>query len=150
MRLWSFHPKYLNQKYLNAVWYEGIVKAQSGLQDKGYKNHSGLIRFRSAENEIPPLMLLAQYLHVIWWEALVRNYNYDTTKIIGPLPVKVIKLTVTRGQLKYEWQLYLSKIKENDPDWYEKSKDINEPQPHPMFYVVEGEIEDWERVKYFE
>jgi hypothetical protein len=145
MRLWSFHPKYLNGKYLGDVWKCGITQAQPGLQGKGYKNHSGLQRFKGTDT--PPLMLLAQYLHAIWWESLVRNYNYDSSKIIGPLPVKLVRLPVTRGQLEYEWQHYLKKIKANDPDWYAKSKDIILPQLHPMFYVIEGDIEDWERVK---
>lgn len=145
MRLWSFHPKYLNKKYLGAVWYEGITKAQSGLQGGGYKNHSGLQRFKSTNT--PPMMLLAQYLHTIWWESLVRNYSYDSSKIIGPLPVKLVKLTVTRGQLDYEWRHYLGKIEKNDPDWHTRLKGILVPQLHPMFYVIEGDIEDWERVK---
>lgn len=145
MRLWSFHPKYLNRQYLGACWYEGITKAQSGLQGGGYKNHSQLQRFKAADT--PSMMLLAQYLHAIWWESFNRNYNYDSTKIIGPMPVWLVKLPITRGQLDYEWQHYLRKIKKSDPDWHTRFKDILVPELHPMLYAVEGDIEDWERVK---
>jgi hypothetical protein len=145
MRLWSFRPKYLNGQYLGAVWHEGISKAQTGLQGGRYENHSQLQRFKSTD--IAPMMLLAQYLHHIWWESFGRGYNYDSSKIIGPLPVKVIKLLVTDKQLTYEWQHYLNKIKDKDPEWHDKLRGIKLPDPHPMFYMVQGEIEDWERVK---
>ncbi|MEM3714836.1 MAG: pyrimidine dimer DNA glycosylase/endonuclease V [Nitrososphaeria archaeon] len=40
MRLWSIHPKYLDQKGLVACWREGLLAKKVLLgKVKGYKNH---------------------------------------------------------------------------------------------------------------
>ena len=59
-------------------------------------------------------------------------------------------MTVTDKQLKYEWQFYLNKLitqKGRDKELYEKLKGIELPEPHPLFDVIEGEIEKWEKIK---
>ena len=146
MRLWSFHPKYLNRQDLGACWYEGISKAQTGLQGGGYKNHSQLQRFKIAKE---PLDLLALYLSSIWHESLNRgfSYNWHLVKRDIPSTLYFISAPVTAGQLHYEWQHYLKKIEKSDSDWYRKIREVRAPEPHPMFYIIEGEIEEWERVK---
>lgn len=147
MRLWSFHPKYLNRQYLGAVWHEGITKAQTGLQGGRYKNHSQLQRFRVAKD---PLALLALYLSSIWQESVNRGFSYNWHLVKRDIPsiLYFTKIPVTTGQLDYEWRHYLKKIRKNDFEWYyNKLNEVWLPDPHPVFYVVKGDIEDWERVK---
>jgi len=59
-------------------------------------------------------------------------------------------MTVTEGQLKYEWQHYLNKLKTQkgrDKKLYEELKSIEMPEAHSIFSVIEGDIESWERIK---
>jgi hypothetical protein len=55
-------------------------------------------------------------------------------------------ITATRGQLEYEWHHLKRKLKTRDPErrvWLEQ---IKQPEPHPLFCIVEGSVENWEKV----
>ena len=111
MRLWSIHPRYLDQKGLVALWREGLL-AQKVLQGKtkGYKKHSQLVRFKAQED---PVGSLACYLRFVADEATVRGYNFDRTKLAPCSNVKVIP--VTKGQIDYEMEHLVKKLKKRNP-----------------------------------
>ena len=140
MRIWSLHPQYLDAKGLVALWRETLL-AKHVLQGKtkGYKNHPQLNRFKKLKN---PVAAIDQYLDSVLKEAIQRRYNFDTTKISRPF--KKIKIKVTDGQIHYEAGHLLKKLKERDPLRYKQFKLIQKAEPHPMFRVVKGEIEEWE------
>lgn len=140
MRLWSLHPRYLDAKGLVALWREALL-AQKVLQGEttGYRHHPQLTRFRACRN---PVAALASYLQHVYNESLNRNYHFDNTKI---LRARIRKpLLVSEGQLQYERQHLLNKLRERDPSRYEVVAGISDIQPHPLFRVVPGDIEDWE------
>ena len=158
MRIWSIHPKYLDQKGLIACWRETLL-AKHVLEGKtkGYKNHPQLIRFKNSTN---PLASINFYLSEVYEEALRRNYNYSKEKIdfsylnnknnndknnssISNLSQSI---TVTSKQLEYEWQHLLKKLEIRDLEKYQELKDIKPSNvtSHPIFKIVEGEIEEWE------
>ncbi len=140
MRLWSLHPKYLDSKGLIALWRESLL-AKHVLEGKtrGYKNHPQLIRFKEASN---PLEYINQYLIVIFQESLRRGYRFDKNKI--RLDFKPVNLKVTRGQLDYEANHLLQKLKSRDNKRYLELMRIKKFSPHPLFKVVRGDIEEWE------
>ncbi len=142
MRIWSLHPQYLDAKGLVTLWRETLL-AKHVLQGKtkGYKNHPQLNRFKKLKN---PVEAIDQYLDSILKEATQRGYNFDSTKISRPF--KKIKIKVTDGQIHYEAGHLLKKLKERDPLRYKQFKLIENAEPHPMFRVVKGEIEEWEIV----
>ena len=142
MRLWSLHPQYLDTKGLLAAWREGLL-AQHVLLGltKGYRHHPQLIRFRSTSD---PVQAIGSYLTEIGNEAEQRHFKFARDKIhssscANPIPV-------TEGQVAFEWQHLLKKIERRDLDRYHKVKSIQTPQCHPLFMVVAGDIEPWERV----
>lgn len=140
MRLWSLHPQYLDSKGLVALWREALL-AQNVLfgNTKGYKNHPQLERFKNSGN---PLGAIASYLECVLVEAEQRQYHFNKSKIIEPrLKDKVV---VTTGQLDYEVQHLLGKLKQRDPTRYNKVSQITDIKPHPLFKIVEGDIADWE------
>jgi hypothetical protein len=143
MRLWTLHPRYLDTKGLLAVWREGLL-AQQVLQNKtkGYRNHPQLIRFRSSPDA---LAAIATYLRGIYEEAVRRGYTFDVNKID---PARFDgKILCTRGQLSHEWEHLRQKMKQRDPNRYVKMEEVEELEPHPLFRIVEGEVEDWEVAK---
>jgi len=79
MRLWSFHPKYLDPIGLIALWREALL-AKHVLEGKtkGYKNHPQLERFKVSDNPVNHIHL---YLSEIHHEASVRGYAFDRNKI---------------------------------------------------------------------
>lgn len=81
MRLWSIHPKYLDSKGLVALCRETLL-SQNVLMNKtkGYKNHPQLNYFKEFE-QLNALM--ASYLHTIYYEAKIRGYYFDKSKIIN-------------------------------------------------------------------
>lgn len=142
MRIWSIHPKYLDAKGLVALWRETLL-AKHVLEGntKGYKNHPQLDRFKNSTN---PVELINQYLASVYNEAVERGYNFSKEKINWDFNEET--LTVTRGQLMYETEHLLNKLKIRDVDRFKELKKIDTPKTHPLFIVKDGEIEEWEKV----
>jgi hypothetical protein len=141
MRLWSIHPKYLDPQGLVALWREALL-AQAVLrgETRGYRNHPQLDRFK---NHTAPFAAISRYLQGIYSDAVARGYGFDKNKI-KPAP-KAVALTVTSGQMAYEWKHLMAKLKVRNPMQYRKWRFIGAPAPHPMFSVHPGEVESWER-----
>ncbi|MEA2414264.1 MAG: hypothetical protein QOI58_921 [Thermoanaerobaculia bacterium] len=139
MRLWSLHPQYLDAKGLVALWREGLL-AQAVLagQTRGYRNHPQLERFRDRNGAI------ASYLHHVADEAEVRGYNFDRSKL--PRVKSVPPIDVSDGQLRFEWQHLLAKLRDRDPVRHRRFAKITDPLPHPFFVVVPGSVAAWEKV----
>jgi hypothetical protein len=142
MRLWSLHPKYLDAKGLVALWREALL-AQAVLRGrtKGYVHHPQLDRFRACAS---PLGCIAAYLRDVHVEAVDRGYHFTVRKI-GRARAHD-RLTVSQGQLMFEWGRLLDKVGTRDPDWYAGLRAVKTPLPHPLFRVVRGGVAPWERV----
>jgi hypothetical protein len=140
MRLWSIHPRYLDSKGLVALWREGLLAQQVLRGDtEGYKNHPQLNRFKSLPNSVSAIR---RYLHFVHREALARSYNFDQSKI-GVSRSKA-RIDIGTGQIAYEAQHLLRKLKLRDPERYAATVTADAFQAHPMFDIVEGPIADWE------
>lgn len=141
MRLWTIHPQYLDAKGLVALWREGLL-AQKVLQGgtKGYRHHPQLRRFLAQAN---PVATLARFLEAVLEESRSRGYSFDGTKVSRPRFQG--HLRETRGQLEYEWNHLLGKLKVRDPERHKQYKRIVVPKPHPLFRLVVGGIREWER-----
>ena|SRR5215213_859214 len=143
MRLWTIHPRYLDTKGLLALWREALL-AQKVLkgETRGYTNHPQLSRFKSSTE---PLGAIASYLRVIQREADGRSYQFNAEKIAPGLFGSVI--LCTRGQLLYEWRHLKEKLRMRDAKRYSEFENIAEPSEHPIFKIIEGEVEAWEVTK---
>ncbi|HSD38463.1 MAG TPA: pyrimidine dimer DNA glycosylase/endonuclease V [Rhodocyclaceae bacterium] len=141
MRLWSLHPKYLDPQGLVALWRETLL-AQAVLhgETRGYRNHPQLDRFKG---HAAPLAAISLYLKAIHAEAERRGYSFDKSKIKPSR--KTVTLTVTSGQVAYEWAHLQAKLKERNPVLYQKWQATEVPEVHPLFKEQVGEIESWER-----
>jgi Pyrimidine dimer DNA glycosylase len=141
MRLWSLHPRYLDSQGLVALWRETLL-AQAVLRGEtcGYRNHPQLDRFR---NQPAPLAAISLYLKGIHVEARGRGYAFDKSKIKPAR--KAVSLTVTTGQMAYEWAHLLGKLKARTPELYRKWQSVEAPETHPIFTVRAGDVESWER-----
>jgi len=138
MRLWSLHPGHLDPQGLVALWRESLLaQAVFAGQTRGYIHHPQLDRFRAQPN---PLACVATYLHAIAREASRRGYSFDDSKIRPERTRK--KLQVTRGHLDYEWMHLAAKLRRRSPRW----EIAAEPRAHPLFVIVDGDVEAWERV----
>ena len=141
MRIWSLHPKYLDRQGLLACWRETLL-AQKVLKGgtRGYRHHPQLTRFRSSPD---PFSAVAAYLVALADEADSRGYHFDRSKI-GPVMVDN-RLPVTHGQVLYEWEHLKAKLVRRDPSRHEQVKKVKFPELHPLFDLVEGEVEAWEK-----
>lgn len=141
MRLWTLHPKYLDAQGLVALWREGLL-ARAVLRGttRGYRHHPQLDRFRATA---APLAALNVYLRAVASEAEKRGYAFDRRKI-GP-GRRVVTLSATRGQLAYEWRHLLRKLRARSPALYARWRKDARPEPHPLFEIVAGGVEAWER-----
>lgn len=142
MRIWSLHPHYLDSKGLTALWRETLLarKVLAG-GTKGYKNHPQLLRFKA---EVDALAAVNQYLLAVHAEAQARGFAFDAAKLVAV--AQPITMRVTRGQLDYEAQHLLNKLRVRDPARCAPLAAANPPQTHPLFVVVEGDVEAWEVV----
>ncbi len=141
MRLWSLHPSLLDRAGLGAVWREGLL-AQAVLagRTRGYRHHPQLDRFRSCPD---PRGAIVAYLDAVRAEASERGYSYDPARI-DPLPRFTGRLTVTTGQLAHELEHLRAKLDRRSPEDARRLPTRDAP-PHPLFLVVAGPIEPWER-----
>lgn len=140
MRIWSIHPRHLDSKGLIALWRETLL-AKNVLEGKtkGYKNHPQLNRFKATAK---PLECINQYLAEVYQESLQRGYRFNKDKINWDFQPS--QLNVTDGQIAYESQHLLKKLAIRDPEKYTMVKSIAQLEPHPLFSVIKGDIEDWE------
>ena len=142
MRLWSLHPQYLDPMGLVALWREGLLAQKVLLgQTKGYRFHPQLTRFRACPDAV---LAIGCYLHEVMKEADRRGYRFDASKIAQTGACS--SLHVQQGQLDYEWAHLLRKQESRAPTVYAMNKPLTSPQPHALFRVVAGGIEEWERV----
>jgi hypothetical protein len=145
LRLWSLAPKYLDWKGLNALWREGLL-AQAVLlgKTKGWIKHPQLTRFK---NHNKPVHALGFYLLKIYEESCRRGYKYSQFKITQP-ENEVDPIEISSGQLIYESHILVERLKKRSPKKYKEIIQLvktNHLDPHPMFVVVEGEVEFWEK-----
>jgi pyrimidine dimer DNA glycosylase len=141
VRLWTIHPKYLDPQGLVALWREGLLaqKVLAGLT-RGYKHHPQLDRFRDRTD---PAGVIAVYLWAVHEEASRRAYSFDSSKL--PPLRRCARLVTTDGQLLLEWAHLKSKLRSRSPSTYSLVRDIETPEPHPLFRIVSGPIAAWER-----
>jgi Pyrimidine dimer DNA glycosylase len=142
MRLWSLHPQYLDSKGLVALWRESLLarKVLQG-QTKGYKHHPQLVRFKAQRNNV---QAINRYLEVIFIESLKRDYAFDRKKL-GKSSSRT-RINVTRGQLEYELEHLRKKLKKRDQARFKSLKRLSFPKPHPLFKVIPGKLEKWEKL----
>jgi hypothetical protein len=166
MRLWTLHPRYLDRPGLTGGWREALL-AQAVLagRTRGYRSHPQLVRFRR-HADTPAAV--GAYLAALADEAERRGYRFDRSRIdcppaavrtgaeneasgaqgtspVTPPAPPVRLIPVTEGQVAYEWQHLLAKLAERSPDHHTALRAVTAPEVHPLFQVVPGPIEDWER-----
>jgi hypothetical protein len=109
-------------------------------QTRGYRHHPQLLRFKMRSS---PVAAIAEYLRVVHAESTRRDYSFEAAKIHHARDSGF--MTVTRGQLQYEWNRLMAKLEARDPEWKGQLSGVKRPAPHPLFRVVPGDIEAWER-----
>ncbi len=141
MRLWTIHARYLDAKGLAAAWREALL-AQAVLRGhtQGYRHHPQLRRFRV---QACPIAAVGAFLRGLASEAQQRGYRFDLSKITRSRFHG--QVDETEGQLLYEWQHLLAKLRRRSPRLYRQFKGIARPQVHPLFRIVPGGVRDWEK-----
>lgn len=140
MRIWSFHPSYLDAKGLVALWRETLLAKHVLLgKTKGYRHHPQLRRF---QQQPEPTIAIDHYLAAVYHESLQRGYRFNPDKFDAQAHAAI--MTVTNRQLAYERQHLLQKLATRSPKCYQQHQIQPEWQPHPLFRVIDGDIADWE------
>ncbi|KRC61714.1 hypothetical protein ASE14_12860 [Agromyces sp. Root81] len=142
MRIWSLHPRYLDRQGLTACWRETLL-GQAVLEGatRGYRRHPQLERFRAASD---PLGAIGDHLAGIAEEATARGYRFDLGKVHRRSD-PAVHLEVTNGQLALEWEHLLRKLSIRSPELALQWGDVELPDSHPLFAVVDGPVASWER-----
>lgn len=139
MRLWSLHPRYLDGRGLVALWREGLLaqKVLAG-RTRGYRHHPQLIRFAQHAD---PVAAIGTYLDHVRREAVRRGYGFRA-------PITCARsrrrLTVTKGQLRFELDHLRRKLWRRDRVRYLALAKLRRPLPHPLFVARPGPVASWE------
>lgn len=121
-----------------------------------YYNHPQLDRFKTKDGVIikSGTRYLSTYLgYILNYANNKRKCNYNNSSIsLIPFDINQMeKLTITKGQLKYEYDYLQSKLLKSN---IKKCRENNELliynsglqiEPHPIFTVIDGGIEPWEK-----
>lgn len=137
----------LDWQGLGGLWREGLG-AQKALialergEKVGYQSHPQLDRFKATED---PVEYIVAYLWGVLEEANeVRGYHYNGGRIAYTTSSPEAAIPVTRGQMDYELGWLGDKLAVRAPAQLERLEDV---RPHPLFEVVPGDVEHWERRK---
>jgi len=134
--------RFIDSKGLVAVWREGLLakKVLEG-KTKGYTNHPQLNRFKKTKD---PIKSINRFLSIIYFEASVRNYHFDESKI--DITTNILSLIpVTAQQAQYEFELLKYKLQKRDVIKYSQIVKIDHIDLNPLFHIINGTIEDWEK-----
>ncbi|MBR9681722.1 MAG: hypothetical protein GOV00_02900, partial [Candidatus Altiarchaeota archaeon] len=71
-------------------------------------------------------------------------YSFDSSKIQKQEFTRH-KLPVSKGQVLYEFNHLLKKLKKRAPSKAKELKRLTNLSIHPLFYITEGGIATWER-----
>lgn len=142
MRIWSLHPKYLDTQGLVALWRETLLakKVLEG-KTKGYTNHPQLNRFRASNK---PLDAINFYLQSVWIEAETRTFRFDKSKFVEINSFE--QINASKGQLDFEIHHLLNKLKVRDAVKYNLISELAIYETHPLFNLIDGDIEPWEKL----
>ncbi len=139
-----FGPSIPNTLTPAASWLFGVKRSWLRRylrgQTKGYLHHPQLDRFRAQPS---PCGAIAEYLRGINAEAVRRGYAFAPGKVSAARSSEVIG--VTRGQLTHEWNHLMAKLAIREPALRDRLAAVRRPRPHPLFRVVPGDVEPWER-----
>lgn len=142
MRIWSIHPKYLDSAGLVACWRETLLAKNVLLNTtKGYKSHPQLLRFKNSKS---PITYINNYLNELYIESKKRNYNFSFEKI-GDVKNNLEKIKITRGQIFYEFNHLLNKIKLRNIKKYQEIKNEKNIDCNNIFEIIDGDVEFWEK-----
>jgi hypothetical protein len=134
MRLWSFHPKYLDAKGLVALWREGLLaRAVIRGQTKGYRHHPEVLRFLAHP---APLDAIDAYLSEVWAESCRRGYCFSQDKIRLLDCRQVESVVIDAERLHEEWVHLLAKLRRRSPLLYEELQGVELPEAHPLMRVA--------------
>lgn len=160
MRLRSINPKYLDQKWLLALWREGLgAKRCLETYVNGwtcwYINHPQLERFKKLR---APDYAIQAYLSVIYKEAESRGYNFNE-KLLDWRKINIYLFdingwdtsplwTVNNTQLSYEREHLMQKILIRDRERYhnQRKRIVINDLHHPLFKVIQWPIENREKI----
>lgn len=106
----------------------------------GYRHHPQLERFRACG---APRAAIDAYLAAVHAEAVARGYAFDRAKF---KKTECRAITVTQGQMEYEWDWLMSKLRKRSPALYRLQRAAGKPRPHPLFRVRPGPRAEWEKV----
>jgi hypothetical protein len=142
LRLWSLHPKYLDAQGLVALWREALL-ARHVLHGKtlGYRHHPQLERFRACS---APRAAIDVYLGGVHVESIARGYAFDRSKFKPAVLPR--RIAVTEGQLEYEWDWLMTKLRKRNPQLYRAHRDTAKVALHPLFRIKRGPVAPWEKV----
>jgi hypothetical protein len=105
----------------------------------GYRHHPQLERFRACS---APRASINRYLLGVHAESLARGYSFDRAKFAT---ATCGKITVTEGQLEYEWDWLMSKLRKRNPQLYRTHRATAKVELHPLFRRRPGPIAPWEK-----
>ena len=126
------------------LWRESLLAQKVLLgETRGYRNHPQLTRFKITKD---PLLYIGTYLYYIYLEGRSRGYKFNESKILK-YDLNIERLPVTDGQVRYEFNHLLGKLRVRDYRKYEEVKDVENIEVHPIFYIIPGDVEEWEKNK---
>jgi len=134
---------YLDSKGLVALWREALLAQAIFKGDtKAYARHPQLVRFWQSRT---PIKSIAAFLRIVHAEGSRRGFKFDIDKIGQGGHVECI--AVTRGQINYEWDHFMAKLLMRDPQRFKELKSVRKIDPNPLFKIIQGGVEEWEKIK---
>lgn len=91
-----------------------------------------------------PISAINHYLLFLYNEASMRGFAFDKSKLKPGTAAS--KIPVTAGQMIFEIEHLKKKLWKRNRLRYFSLKKINIPEANPLFKVIKGDKEKWEKI----
>lgn len=130
MRIWSIHPKYLDEQSLKECWNDGIVLLNNISKEKR-SSYSKICKTYQV-----PVVQITTYLYFILQESLVRDYKLDSSKLTFGLLAFSEKVEARKGEITVEFSSLMENMKDVNFNKYRRLSSLKKIELHPLFKIV--------------
>jgi len=141
MKIWSIHPKYLNDNLLLRLWQDAIKAKKIISKKESFDSFPQLKNFSLVQD---PNFAINRYLEYLYYEAKSRKISLKESEFDMNDQRDLIK--IEKGQLNYEYSLLEKIYRKDNSNFLTELKD-KEISSMPLFRILHSGIENWKCIK---
>lgn len=134
MRIWTLHPRYLDDATLREAWRDGLAARRRLVAGSKGRPTDPLIHAIAACKH--PVRVIDAYLSHLHQEAQRRGKAFDRSRIDGARAGA--GFAVDSERVRDDWDQLMARMAEREPARHERQAELRRPHCHPAFKRIPG------------